>query len=302
MLTSVALNLEVLGRSGGRQPSAQQLKSIAVDTLAAATALPQWDLICGCLAAAGAYGLVKTFDALAGAGILDQKLSRKLVHSTAGPLFVLTWPFFSDLPQARLVAAVVPCINLARLLLVGSGVLSDPGLVHSVSRQGDRSELLKGPLCYVLVLIGITLAFWRDNPAGTIAVSMMCGGDGFADIIGRRLGSSKLPWNPSKSWAGSTAMFVAGLAMASGFFWLFCTMGYFECFSLQVALPYLVAVCGACTVVESLPIGSWFDDNLSVPLVAVAVSMLVFPLAANVTAACTTQQPQQHLVQLLSMQ
>lgn len=23
-----------------------------------------------------------------------QKLSRKLVHSTAGPLFVLTWPFF----------------------------------------------------------------------------------------------------------------------------------------------------------------------------------------------------------------
>jgi len=193
-------------------------------------------------------------------------------------------------------------VLVCRLLLVGLGVLSDPGLVQSVSRQGDRAELLKGPLCYVLVLVGITLAFWRDNPAGTIAVSMMCGGDGFADIIGRRFGSSKLPWNPNKSWAGSIAMFVAGLAMASGFFWLFCGMGYFECFSLQVTLPYLAAVCGICTVVESLPIDSWFDDNLSVPLVAVAVSMLVLPLAASASAACAMQQPQQQLVQLLYMQ
>lgn len=36
-----------------------------------------------------------------------------------------------------------------------------------------------------------------------------CGGDGLADIVGRRLGKGNpLPWNPEKSWAGSAAMFV----------------------------------------------------------------------------------------------
>eukprot|EP00879_Flechtneria_rotunda_P012397 GHRR01012945.1.p1 GENE.GHRR01012945.1~~GHRR01012945.1.p1 ORF type:complete len:195 (+),score=58.15 GHRR01012945.1:921-1505(+) len=191
---------------------------------------------------------------------------------------------------------MIPC--QCRLLLVGCGVVSDPGLVHSVSRAGDRSELLKGPLYYVIVLISITILFWRQNPAGTIAVSMMCGGDGFADIIGRRFGSVKLPWNSSKSWAGTAAMFLAGMVMASGFFGLFCGMGYFECFHLQYVLPYLAVVCGACTVVESLPINHWFDDNLSVPLVAIGVSMVVLPLAAAASAGCSLEQQQQFLQML----
>jgi phytol kinase len=99
---------------------------------------------------------------------------------------------------------------------VGSGVVNDPGLVKSVSREGDRHELLKGPSYYCAVLATCILAFWRDSPAGLVAIAMMCGGDGLADIVGRRLGTVKLPYNSSKSWAGSAAMFLGGLAMAFG--------------------------------------------------------------------------------------
>jgi phytol kinase len=43
-------------------------------------------------------------------------------------------------------------------------------------------------------------------------VALMCGGDGLADIIGRRFGSgAKLPHNSNKSWAGSAAMFAGAL-------------------------------------------------------------------------------------------
>jgi phytol kinase len=177
---------------------------------------------------------------------------------------------------------------------VGCGALSDPGLVKSVTRQGDRAELLAGPLAYCAVLLAVTLLFWRTNPTGTIAVAMMAGGDGFADIIGRRLGGSprlKLPWNGSKSWPGSAAMFVAGLGMSAGFFSLFCGLGFFECYSPGVVVPYLAAVCAACTLVESLPINSWLDDNLSVPLVAVATSLAVLPAAAAASAACRVVPP-----------
>ena len=40
-----------------------------------------------------------------------------------------------------------------------------------------------------------------------VIASLMCGGDGLADIVGRRLGAGNpLPWNAAKSWAGSLAM------------------------------------------------------------------------------------------------
>jgi phytol kinase len=118
---------------------------------------------------------------------------------------------------APVIAATVPGLNGLRLALVGSGVLPGPGLVSSVSRSSDRSELLRGPLIYVVVLMVATLLTWRHSMHGLCAVAMMCGGDGAADLVGRRLGQTyKLPWNPGKSWAGSLAMFCGGAALTWG--------------------------------------------------------------------------------------
>lgn len=87
-------------------------------------------------------------------------------------------------------------------------------MVNSVSRTADRAELIRGPLIYVLVLIAATALSWRSGVVGVCVVAMMCGGDGVADLVGRRWGSAKLPWNRGKSWAGSAAMFAGGCALA----------------------------------------------------------------------------------------
>ncbi|RWW28576.1 hypothetical protein GW17_00006937 [Ensete ventricosum] len=79
---------------------------------------------------------------------------------------------------------------------------------------------------------------------------------GFADIVGRRYGVTKLPYNQQKSWVGSISMFVFGL--------LFSTI-------TRVALVSLTA-----SVVESLPISNVIDDNISVPLTSVLTSVLLF--------------------------
>ena len=56
-----------------------------------------------------------------------------------------------------------------------------------------------------------TVVYWRVSPTGALAMSLMCGGDGLADVVGRRLGQGNaLPWNPAKSWAGSAAMLLGG--------------------------------------------------------------------------------------------
>lgn len=71
-----------------------------------------------------------------------------------------------------------------------------------------RSELLRGPLYYVVVLLIATLAAWRLSPVPMVALALMCGGDGLADIAGRNIGGPPLPHNPRKTWAGSIAMFL----------------------------------------------------------------------------------------------
>lgn len=250
------------------------------------TTAPVWqDIVCFLVAGLAARAWTKIFDLLVTNGVLEKKLSRKLVHITTGPIFLLTWPFFSVNPWARVMACCVPAINAVRLLSVGLGFSEDKGLVASVSRSGDRGELLKGPLYYTMVLLATTLFCWRDDPTGMLVICLMCGGDGFADIIGRRFGKgNQLPYNTSKSWAGSMAMLIGGTIMAAGLIGLFCTMGYFECYSVPVLLPYLLAVSGAATIVESLPINQIIDDNLSVPVVSAIMAMLIMPHAATAAA------------------
>ncbi len=72
-----------------------------------------------------------------------QKLSRKLVHTLAGPGFIACWPLFGAEPYSRLVAACVPALNGLRLLLIGSGAVKDERAVSAMSRTGDPAELLR---------------------------------------------------------------------------------------------------------------------------------------------------------------
>ena len=68
-----------------------------------------------------------------------------------------------------------------------------------LQRSGSRQELLRGPFMYGAVISALTALYWRDSPVGVTAIAVLCAGDGFADIIGRRYGgSNKLPHSPDK--------------------------------------------------------------------------------------------------------
>ena len=123
-----------------------------------------------------------------------------------------------DLPEVRIVCVVDRnrgCIPR----FTKSGVVPFEGQQEEwakLARQASdesvwlcRRELLRGPLYYVLVLLAVTVCFWRCSPAGLIPIALMSGGDGIADIVGRRYGAGNpLPHNRNKSWAGSAAMFI----------------------------------------------------------------------------------------------
>lgn len=227
------------------------------------------------LVSAGAYCLVLLFDNLTQRNFITQKLSRKVVHILSGLLFLLAWPIFSNSTEARYFAAFVPLLNCLRLVVHGLSLATDEGLVKSVTRDGNPKELLRGPLYYVLILISSSVLFWRQSPVGVIALAMMCGGDGFADIMGRKFGSAKIPYNKQKSLAGSFSMFISGFLIAVLMLYYFSSLGFFQ-LDWPSVVERLALVALVATIVESLPITEVIDDNLSVPISSMLMAYMLF--------------------------
>ncbi len=212
-------------------------------------------------------------DAFAHRGWVSSALSRKIIHTGTGPLFVLCWLLFGDEISARILAALVPLLISVQFFLVGSGIVQDPAAVQAMSRTGDRREILRGPLYYGIIFVILTLLFWKDSPTGMVALMLLCGGDGLADILGRRLDSRPLSWNKRKSWAGSLGMLAGGFLLALGVLAVYVALGEFPA-PLTSYLPALVVIALVGAAVESLPLHD--IDNITVTASAVMLGLILF--------------------------
>jgi phytol kinase len=220
-----------------------------------------------------ALGWLRLLDFFAHRGWLESHLSRKLIHIGTGPFFVLCWLLFPNLWYSKWLAAVVPFMITVQFLFIGLGLIKDEASVKAMSRTGDRREILYGPLFYGIVFVVMTLIYWKDTPTGMVALMLMCGGDGLADIMGRGIKSPHLPWSRNKTVAGSLGMFLGGWGLAAFITWVFVQAGVFAGPFSHYLLPItIIAVAG--TVVESLPFKD--VDNITVTLVAVALGLILF--------------------------
>jgi phytol kinase len=199
-------------------------------------------------------------------GWISSHLSRKIIHIGTGPVFVLCWLLFNESPSARYLAALVPGLITVQFLLVGLGIIKDEAAVKALSRTGNRQEILRGPLFYGIIFVILTILYWKDSPIGMVALMLMCGGDGMADVVGRRYGQAKLPWAANKSWMGSLAMFLGGWILAIGVLWVYVAARVFAG-PMSIYLPALTWIALAGTIVESLPIRD--IDNITITICAV---------------------------------
>lgn len=216
---------------------------------------------------------LRSMDFIAHRGWMDSKLSRKVIHIGTGPLFVLCWFLFNDAPSARWLAALVPFAITLQFALIGLGVMKDEASVQAMSRTGDSKEILRGPLYYGIMFVVLTVIYWKDSPIGIIALMMMCGGDGIADIVGRKFPSAKLPWSREKSVAGMISVFVGGFVFSALMIFIYVTVGVFGGSMTNYLLPItVIALVGA--LVESL---HYKDiDNISMTLASALVGHWFF--------------------------
>lgn len=214
---------------------------------------------------------LRLMDLIAHKGWITSRLSRKIIHIGTGPLFVLCWVLFPDVWYARWLAAAVPLMITIQFALIGFGVLKDEASVKAMSRTGDPKEILRGPLFYGIMFVVLTVLFWKDHPAGVVALMILCGGDGVADIIGRGIQSPKLLWSPKKSIAGSLSVFIGGLVLSVIVLWALNQFGIFV--GEYAKLSALVFIAAIAALVESLPYAD--VDNITITIISAALGWWV---------------------------
>lgn len=220
-----------------------------------------------------ALAFLRLMDVFAHRGFIESRLSRKIIHIGTGPIFVLCWLMFPDVPLARYLAALVPLLITVQFALVGTGVMKDDAAVQAMTRTGNPKEILRGPLFYGIMFVALTIIYWKDSPIGITALMMMCGGDGIADIVGRRVRSPKLFWSPEKSVAGSLSVFAGGALLTALILFIYVNLNIFAPPFNMYLLPIMWIALGG-MLVESLPFKD--IDNITLTVATALLGHLVF--------------------------
>ncbi len=188
----------------------------------------------------------------------SQDMSRKVVHIAAGT-WLIFWPLYDQFHWTKYLNITPALIWSALLLIKGLTAKPDDKAVKTMTRTGNRSELLKGPLFFTIVM-NIMGTFFFYTPAALTSMGFLGWGDGLAPVIGKKLGKHKFSFLTEKSIEGSAAFFIFGLVAAIVF-----NLIFFQ----KIDILLLIICASLTTLIEAF---SPKDvDNILIPLSCVII-------------------------------
>ncbi|TFG29268.1 hypothetical protein EU527_16105 [Candidatus Thorarchaeota archaeon] len=233
-----------------------------------------WDIIAMIISIVAVMLVVIINGAIQKSGKLSSDVTRKIVHIFAAPVFLVTWWLYSGSIFSRYLALIVPILFVLLFVGIGTGKVVNEAFVGSMSRSGEASELLKGTLYYALIICIVTV-LWFYSPGGSSIISptafvilgCLAGGDGLADVIGRKYGGDRKfgIGGAEKTIAGSIGMFIGSFL----FSYILAALFLFDL--VAILIPILV-ISIVVTIVEALSPKNL--DNWTVPIVVVIMIVL----------------------------
>lgn len=234
-----------------------------------------WDFVAMIISIIAVMLVVMINGAIQKSGKLSSDVTRKIVHIFAAPVFLLTWYLYSGGLFSRYIAMVVPVLFVLLFVGIGSGKVKNDAFVASMSRSGDPRELLRGTLYYAIMIVLVTLLWFYvpANPTAFVILGCLAGGDGLADVIGRKYGGERKFGiaGAEKTVAGSIGMFIGSFLFSYILIAIFSLeLAAFDLVALF--LPILV-ISLVVTIVEAISPPNL--DNWTVPI-AVIVMVVLF--------------------------
>jgi phytol kinase len=130
-------------------------------------------------------------------------------------------------------------------------------LTSRAARRRDANRFVLGPITLGLGALLSLLLY--PNPAASIAIYALAFGDGLSSLVGKSLGSIRIPFTGGKSVEGSltclVAVFIASLAVTG-----------------DAPHSFLIAV--AAMVIEAAPTKDF--DNIIMPVLVGAIATMLF--------------------------
>lgn len=239
-----------------------------------------WDIIAFVISLIVIMMLVQINAKIEASGKLSTDVTRKVIHIFAAPLWILTWMIFSGGVFSRYLALIVPLFFVLQFIAIGTGKVKNEDFVASMSRSGDPKELLGGTLYYAILMMvfGFTSFYvgaTDSSPLAIIVFACLAGGDGLADVIGRKYGGEKKfgIMGSERTIAGSIGMFLGSFLFSFVLMFIF-SLEIAAWNPIPLVVPLLV-ISFIATIVEALsPKGL---DNWTIPIV-VAI-LLIFIVA-----------------------
>ena len=193
----------------------------------------------------------------------SQDLARKVVHIAAGS-WLIFWPLYDSGHWTKYLN-ITPALLWTILLVVkGFTAKEDDKALKTMTRTGNRGELLKGPLYFTLVM-NIMGTFFYYSAGAIVAMGFLGWGDGMAPIIGKRFGVHKYKVLSQKSLEGSLAFLIFGLFGA--FLFNFLLSG-------DVDLNFLIICAVVSVIVEGISPKDL--DNLLIPFSILLIYFLYY--------------------------
>jgi len=194
---------------------------------------------------------------------LPRDISRKITHICAGSVIVFL-PLFRDGDWSHYLNITVFAVWTLLLIQKGLFAADDDQAVKTMTRTGDKRELLKGTLYFVVVAMICGTLYYKLF-AGVLAMAVLGWGDGLAPIIGTRMGKMKYKVFCERSVEGSLAFLAGSLGAGLFFVWLIVPE------SFDPAKIAMIAV--AATVIEA--VSPKEVDNILIPVGVIALSVVL---------------------------
>lgn len=208
------------------------------------------------------FAVVGTMDKLVKRGF-PPDLSRKIVHICAAS-WLLFWPLFDQTHSSKYLNIAPSFVWMILLAQKGFFAKPDDEAVRTMTRTGDRKELLKGPF-YFTMIMNIFGTVYFFNPIAAVSMGILGWGDGLAPYFGQKYGTHKYNFVTGKSVEGSIAFVIFGFIGAILF--SLVIFGEFN-------LIYILVSLAAAVIVEALSPKDM--DNIFIPATCIIISIFFY--------------------------